>query len=103
MVTIWPCQSTTARTTCRIACRDRASLKESKTAATSSKSWVALSGSAESARRPATPACRTPGSVSTAIASWKPGVVIARIAGDTSVPSPPEETSISRSVRSGNW
>ena len=31
------------------------------------------------------------------------GVVIARSAGLTSGPSPPEATSTSRSVRSGNW
>ena len=61
------------------------------------------SGRAESARSPAMPTCRTPGSVSTPITWWKPGVVIARIAGDTSGPRPPEATSISRSVRSGNW
>src|SRR6478736_3204963 len=40
MVTIWPRQSTTARTTWRIACRAWGSLKESKISATSSRSRV---------------------------------------------------------------
>ena len=71
--------------------------------ATSSRSWVALSGSEDSAFIPATPRWRTPGSVATPIAWWKPGVVIARMAGDTSGPRPPEATSTTRSVRSGNW
>jgi hypothetical protein len=36
--------------------------------------------------------------------AWsKPLNVIARIAGDTSRPSPPLATSTRRSVRSGNW
>ncbi len=46
---------------------------------------------------------RTPGSVSGPMTYSNPGVVIARITGFTSGPSPPEPTRISRSVRSGNW
>lgn len=102
MLTTWPCQSTTARVTCRMARRAAGSLNESKISAASSKSLVGP-GSAASVRRPATPRWRRPGSVSTRINSSNPGVVIARIAGVTSGPRPPVATSTSRSVRSGNW
>ena len=48
-------------------------------------------------------AWRSPGAASRPMTWWKPGVVIARIAGLTSGPRPPVPTRTSRSVRSGYW
>ncbi len=103
MVTIWPRQSTTADTTCRIARRACGSLNESTISATSSRSRARGRPVAASPRSPTLVSCRTPGSVTSPIAWWKPGSVIARIAGVTSGPRPPGATSTIRSVRSGNW
>ncbi len=71
--------------------------------ATSSRSRSWLTPVPASSRIAAVVTWRTPGAASSDIAWWKPGVVMARIAGLTSGPRPPDDTSTSRSARSGNW
>ena len=61
MVMIWPFQSTTARTTCRMAARVRLSANDSMMSATSARSRVRRIGVRASARRPASETCRMPG------------------------------------------
>ena len=103
MVTICPRQSTTDFTTWLMAARERGSRNVSTISAISSRSRVCGSPVRDIRRMVAVVTCRIPGRVTTPMAWWKPGVVIALIAGVTSGPRPPDDTRITRWVRSGNW